>query len=269
MASNYGSRFEALVADACKDFGAKLIRSWDQGADKAEIRAFVDEAVKTFFALDAASGARASSLAPPPPPPSEPDEESAVASPPPPAPAPKAKGKAKATTKGKGKAPTKPKCQALTAKGAPCSKCAVEGSTFCSVHNAVTTKAKGKAPAPAKTAAKPKGKGGRGLAKRDAPRTPPPPPASVKHTHGLDELDHEDCDLCKSHGAPFELPDYEAGTSSSVPAPAPNKKTWADDAEDEEDPTYDPLAEEEEDASEIGSDGGGGGLSEEDFDEDY
>lgn len=262
--ANYGSRFEALVADACKDFGAKLIRSWDQGADKAEIRAFVDEAVKTFFALDAASGARASSLAPP----SDPEPEPAVASPPPPAPAPKAKGKA--ATKGKGKAPTKPKCQALTAKGAPCSKCAVEGSTFCSVHNAVTTKAKGKAPAPAakKPAAKPKGKGDRGLAKRDAPpHPPPPPPASVKHTHGLDELDHEDCDLCKSHGAPFELPDYEAGTSSSVPAP--NKKTWADDAEDEEDPTYDPLAEDEEDASEIGSDGGGGGLSEEDFDEDY
>jgi hypothetical protein len=259
--TNYGSRFEALVADACKDFGAKLIRSWDQGADKAEIRAFVDEAVKTFFALDAASGARVSSLAPTPSDP-EPESESAPA----PAPKPKAKAPAPAAAKpkGKGKAPTKPKCQALTAKGAPCSKCAVEGSTFCSVHNAVTTKAKGKGKAPAKAPpAKGKGK------KKAVAETTKSVPASVKHTHGLDELDHEDCDLCKSHGAPFELPDYEAGTSSSsVPAPAPNKKTWADDAEDDDDATYDPLAEEE-DASEIGSDGGGGGLSEEDFDEDY
>jgi hypothetical protein len=216
--ANYGSRFEALVADACKDFGAKLIRSWDQGADKAEIRAFVDEAVKTFFALDAASGARASSLAPPlpsdPEPESEPDEESAVASPPPPAPAPKAKGKAKAKApapaaakpKGKAKSDAKPKCQALTAKGAPCSKYAVDGSTFCSVHEMFPTKAKGKAPAPAKIAAKPKGKGGRGLAKRDAP--PPPPPASVKHTHGLTSP-AGDCELCEMHGEAFEMPEYE------------------------------------------------------------
>lgn len=217
MATQYGVQFEALMADVCRDFGLRLVKSWDSDASKEEVKSFVDEAVKNFFG-------KAKSEDP------EPETSKAAV----------AKGK------GKGK---KPKCQAVTAKGTPCSKCAVEGSPFCGVHapkdkgatapldkKPVAVK-KGKAKAPVA-----KGKGGKGK------KAAEPAPASVKHTHGLDEIDYENCELCKSHGGPFELPEYEAVVAE--------KRSWADEAEDPEEDgsVYVPSED--------------GGLSEEDFEED-
>jgi hypothetical protein len=277
--ANYGAQFEALMSEVCRDFGYKLVKSWelDRGAplDKAEIRNFVEEAVKNFFLFTEAR------------------EEGEPA----PAPAP-AKSKApavvvKSTGKGgkggKGKAPAKPKCQALTAKGTPCSKCALEGSAFCSVHDpskkkkasssaedeaetsskasasasasvAASKNKKGKAPA---KPAKKNGKGGGAVS--DVP-------ASAKHTHGLDEIDYENCDLCKSHGAPFELPDYEPGLLEDETADAAGANaavaTATGGGNDEAEIDYDPY----EDPEEIDPDDPdyvvGGSLSEEDFDED-
>ena len=124
----YGSQFESLMAEVCRDFGVKLVKSWDAEASKDEIREFVEEAIKNFFEL-------------PPP-----DEEK---------PKPKPKAKAKKTKKAKSEkagedaessspgpeekkvvAPKgKPKCQAMTAKGSACSKCAVDGGPFCTLHS--------------------------------------------------------------------------------------------------------------------------------------
>lgn len=268
--ANYGVQFEALMAEVCRDFGYKLVKSWEMDRrmplDKAEIRDFVVEAVSNFF------GATAKTSEEPEP---EPEVEPVAPSPPK-----KAKGKAKGKApakkakapepeveepeeeappaKGKAKAPAakassskKPKCQALTAKGAPCSKCAVEGSTFCSVHD--PSKGKAKAPVAKASSSKApvaKGKGGKAPAAKGKGKADESVPASVKHTHGLDELDYENCDLCKSHGGPFELPEYESVTLG--------KKSWADEAENEDpdDPDYEVESV------------GGGGLSEEDFDED-
>jgi DNA mismatch repair ATPase MutL len=294
MAStNYGIQFEALMSEVCKDFGYKLVKSWevDRGLplDKAEIRDFVAEAVANFFSIIPKTSEE-----------SEPEVEEELEAPAP-SPPKKKKAKAKASTKkpktpepkvveeeeepeppkkGKGKAPAKgkgkPKCQALTAKGTPCAKCAVEGSTFCSVHDpskgkgkaVATTKGKGKAPVAAKAPPASKAKGGKGKkAAAKVVETTKSVPASVKHTHGLDELDYENCDLCKSHGGPFELPEYE---SVAV-------KNWADEAE-----IYDPKEDEADEEPEDDEDGdpdyeaayvgggpsGSGGLSEEDFDED-
>jgi hypothetical protein len=137
----------------------------------------------------------------------------------------------------------------VTAKGTPCSKCAAENSPFCSIHD--PSKAAGKAKrasasASASAGKKPAAKG-KGLSKKAAEKESTAP-ASVKHSHDLDDLDYENCDLCKSHGGPFELPEYEA-------AATPVKKSWADEVD------YDP---EEDDPDYVV----GGSLSEEDFDED-
>ncbi len=228
MATAYGAQFEALMAEVCRDFGYKLVKSWeaDRGVplDKAELREFVSEAVATFFSLE---------------PKEEPQEEEEVVEKPKKAKA-KAKGKAlevevvvekpkKAKAKGlakkspepvmdeetepdvsvkkapakKGKAAAstkKPKCQAVTAKGTPCSKCAVDGEPFCNIH---MKKAPVESTKPVAKASveKPKGKGGKGLTKASPP----------KHTHGLTSppLKENPCDLCETHGMPFEVPEYE------------------------------------------------------------
>ena len=134
----------------------------------------------------------------------------------------------KAPATKKAPAAKKPKCQALTAKGTPCSKCAADGSPFCAVHDPEKSKAKS-------------GDKAKALDKSV--------PASVKHAHGLDELDYENCELCKSHGGPFELPEYEV-----VPVePEPESDVDLDD--ETADPDFDPES------------GSAGGLSEEDFDE--
>ena len=113
-----------------------------------------------------------------------------------------AKGKA---AKGKGK----PKCQATTAKGTPCSKCACDGSPFCSVH--------------IKSSAPKKAKEGAAVASSSKAKKVVP-----KHTHGITSpVPDSGCDLCETHGMPFEIPTYE---------------------EEEEDPTF---TLEEEDFDEI------------------
>lgn len=207
--ASYGVQFEALMAEVCRDFGARLIKSWDSDASKEEVKEFVAEAVKNFF-----GGSTDTETEPEP----EPAKKKATK--------PKAKGKAKGKAvevevevkAEPAKKTKKPKCQAVTAKGTPCSKCAVEGGPFCSVHLKSKDKDKGKGEASGSSSAvKPKGgKGGKGLAK-----TSPP-----KHTHGLTSppLKENPCDLCETHGMPFELPDYE-----EVPK---NKKKDEDDDPD-------------------------------------
>jgi hypothetical protein len=122
---------------------------------------------------------------------------------------------------------SKPKCQATTAKGTKCTKCAVGEGPFCSIHmkkivddgdDATTVvakeakgKAKGKA-AEAKTKGKAKAKTkGKAAKKNDATKV-----VAEKHDHGLDADDDDDkpCELCDKIGAPFEVPEYECGALS-------------------------------------------------------
>lgn len=131
MASRYSAQFDIMVREMCREFGTKLIKSWDADAPKDEIVEFVAEAVRNFF-----GGGE-------PEPEPEPIKSSGkgkggkglkrcdalVAEPEPESPPPPAK-----KAKGKGKAPAKPKCQATTAKGTKCTKCAVGDGPFCSVH---------------------------------------------------------------------------------------------------------------------------------------
>lgn len=77
----------------------------------------------------------------------------------------------------------------------------------------------------------------------------------MKHSaaHGPDETDPENCELCASHGGPFELPEYE--TTVFVDADHLHARLVPVDDGDED---YEPSEAE-----------GSGSLSEEDFDEDY
>ncbi len=268
MATHYGVQFEALMAEVCRDFGARLIRSWDREASKEEVKKFVAEAVVNFFKLTtesteepleevedksvdlepepvkkakkapkakgkavevtvevekpkAKAKAKGKKKAEPEPEP-EPEVEEE----------PKAKGKKPVVAKGKGKE-VKPKCQAVTAKGAPCSKCAIEGEVFCSVHlkkapatEASTSKAK------KPVVAKGKGKGGKGIAKVSPP----------KHTHSLTSppLKENPCELCDTHGMPFEVPEYEEDKPEEAEAEAEvdpdfvlGEEEFEEDSEDE------------------------------------
>ena len=213
------------MAEVCRDFGRRLIRSWDEKAEKDEVKAFVEEAVVNFFKVSllepeaeaekpkakAKAKGKAVDVTVESKPKkttkkkAEAEEE-----------APKKKGKkavsrspvteeefgskiAKAAAVSKGKATAKPKCQAVTAKGTQCSKCAIDGGPFCSVHLK-------KVPAAAEEEdvadePKAKGKGGKGLTKKSPP----------KHTHSLTSppLKENPCELCDTHGMPFEVPEYE------------------------------------------------------------
>jgi hypothetical protein len=108
----------------------------------------------------------------------------------------------------------KPKCEATTAKGTPCSKYACDGDVFCSVH--ITKHITG---SPEKTVKKAKATKKPTVTKKVVP----------KHTHGLTSpVPDSGCDLCDTHGMPFEIPEYEA-----------------EGDDDEHDPTYIPALEEE------------------------
>lgn len=194
MATRYGVQFETLMAEVCRDFGAKLVKSWDQSAPKDEIREFVEEAVMNFFKVAVAVAVAVDGEPEPEPEPEpvkknkraskakkakspepeaepEPESPSGMTDPEPePEPVKKKRGgkvAAKADVKGKAKVTEpkkdmpkgKPKCQAVTAKGTPCSKCAVESGPFCSVHLK-------------KAVVAPKGKGGKGLTKGTKVATP-------------------------------------------------------------------------------------------------
>lgn len=238
----YGVQFEALMAEVCRDFGYKLVKSWeaDRGMplDKSEIRDFVAEAVTTFFSIESsvveeevevekpkkkASAKKASDKAvaldvtvevekPKAKPKggkggkglAKKSEEPVVDE------EPEAEASVKKAPAKKGKAAAKPKCQAVTAKGTPCSKCAVDGEPFCNIHMkkapAADVVAKGKAKAPAKALASTK--------KKAAKASPP------KHTHGLTSppLKENPCELCDTHGMPFEVPEYEEDKASDLDA---------------------------------------------------
>ena len=228
MATRYGVQFEDLMAEVCRDFGARLVKS------------FVSDAVDAFFKKKSvvekditspvkpkAKKASKKKAEPEAEPEVVSDNEAEIT-----VESPKKKANAKAPAKAKAKAKggsAKPKCQATTAKGAPCSKCALDGEVFCSVHlKKVDEKAKAKAPAKAKTPAKAKGKS----------KVSPP-----KHTHSLTSPPlKEACDLCETHGMPFEVPEYEEETKSVV---SENEK--------DDDPDF-KLTEEDFDESDIDED---------------
>lgn len=107
------------------------------------------------------------------------------------------------TKEAKGKAPAKrqakvtitetgsaTKCCCTTAKGKPCALKALDGSTMCRVH-AKKADEPGPAPKPKKTK-EPKPK------KTKKTKTEAP-----VHTHELDEEQHDDCELCQTHGNPL------------------------------------------------------------------
>ncbi len=187
-AAQYREQFEALMVEVCRDFGSKLIKSWDSNAPKDEICEFVEEAVKNFFIVAKKKRGGKTKADPPvavavvvesPSGLTDIEEE-----------APKKKAPVtKKKKKGKGgygiykkaeasrvvtepepktEKKSKPKCQAVTAKGTPCSKCALDGGIFCAVHV---------------------------KSKEDKPKKK----SSVK----------EVVELCESHGDEVELPDTD------------------------------------------------------------
>lgn len=158
--------------------------------------------------------------------PTEADESSVFEEPPQGGVKPKAKAKAKVGD-------DRVQCKGLTAKKTQCKKFAIGGGEYCACHQKKADE--GVDP----SEVKPKGKGGKGLAKgvkpkgkvevvesdgesevmspirvkgkaKGTPVTSPvmkSPPAApkkkgvpMKHTHPIDEEDHEECDACKEHG---------------------------------------------------------------------
>lgn len=247
----YGKQFEALMAEVCRDFGYKLVKSWesDRGLplDKAEIRDFVAEAVTTFFSIEPEAEGKSVDL--------ESESEAVMKEKPKKKrasvkktkgksvdvevevvvekPAKKKGGKKKAEdkaeereeretalmAKGKTKVKGKPKCEAVTAKGAPCSKCAVEGEVFCNIHMKSKTKAVGK----------PKGAKPSVAVTKKATKASPP-----KHTHGLTSppLKENPCELCETHGMPFEVPEYEEEIMEEEDPTDPDFRLAEEDFED-------------------------------------
>jgi hypothetical protein len=256
-ATMYGKQFEMLMAEVCREFGAKLIKSWeaesDLPLDKSEIRDFVEEAVATFFKVAEVESEvkvvspkkkRGGKVAKEPEPDSPVGLDDDIYKPKfvakakakrvvakakkaeSPKPVAKGKGKAKVEeeeekekekeerateVKAKGKAAKgkgKPKCEAMTAKGTRCSKCAVEGGVFCAVH------VKSKEDKPKKEAKKKEEK------------------KEVKHTHGLTSP-AGDCELCEMHGEAFEMPEYEVmGSEEGSEAGDPTYELEEEDFDD-------------------------------------
>lgn len=100
-------------------------------------------------------------------------------------------------------------CSCTTAKGKPCSLKPLSGTTMCRIHTkkaeaggASTGVSTGPIkPAPAAKAKKPK------KVKRDEP----------VHTHELDDMPHNDCELCQTHGNP--LNDHQVDEYETVMSP--------------------------------------------------
>ena len=91
------------------------------------------------------------------------------------------------------------KCTAVTAKGKPCSLNAVSGGCMCRVH--LKSEGKEKKPAPVKKPT-PAPAEKKKPAKKKKTEEP-------KHTHELDTKEHDDCELCQSHGTPLVDTDDE------------------------------------------------------------
>lgn len=251
MAGFYGVQFEALMKEVCVDFGRRLIRGWDEGADKEEVRKYVMEAAEEFFKRadglkpkatvtiekvekkprvskkkeeDTENEAEITS-----------DDVTEIKSP---------KKKSRATKKteevakskpkkapAKKKESGKPKCEGVTAKGTQCSKCALDGEVFCSIH----LKKAGK-----EEKEKPKGKGGKGITKGGKKKEDAP-----VHTHEVGEKP-EECEVCEKYGDVFEVPEYEKDEDQDQDEDQMNPLTYDDD--EKGDPNW--------------------ALEEEDFDED-
>ena len=86
-------------------------------------------------------------------------------------------------------------CTATTAKGKPCSLKALAGTCFCRIHSGE--------PKPKKEKAPPK-------EKKPSTRSTEP-----VHNHPVDEELHDECELCQTHGAPFEKDEDEFEVAKS------------------------------------------------------
>lgn len=155
------------------------------------------------------------------------DDESSTFVDPPPGGVKKAKPKAKPKT-----GEDRPQCKGLTAKKTQCKKFALPGMEFCACHQKKADE--GEDPSEVKPkgkVTKGKGKGGKGVARvekvesdgesevvspirkkrvvKETPVTSPiksPTPsapkkkAPVKHSHPIDDEEHDECDMCREHG---------------------------------------------------------------------
>lgn len=203
MAGYYGVQFEALMKEVCVDFGRRLIRGWDEEADKDEVASYVKESVEAFFkkakglevTIEAekieeepkkksAKKPRVSKKkAEKPDSPSgltDTEEEK-----------PKKSKLARSVKKG---GVEKKKCEGVTAKGAQCSKCAVEGEVFCSIH----LKKKGEA-------------SGSVVEKKNTKKKVSKKEEAPVHSHEIGEKpsEEEGCEVCEKYGEVFEVPEYE------------------------------------------------------------
>ena len=252
-------QFEALMKEVCVDFGRRLIRGWDEGAPKEEVREFVMESVEAFFKRSdgileksASTGIMTKSSGlemmveiekvPAKKKKAEPDEEEisdneaeiTVESPkkkktPAKKKAPVKKSKKEETseveeTPKKKKAPAKkkatdtnkPKCEGVTAKGTRCSKCAIDGEVFCSIHL--------KKKEEPKEAKEKKGRATKSKKKEE-----------LKHDHEVGEKPEEECELCETHGEAFEMPEYEMVVENNEEEEKKEDPDWALEEEDFED----------------------------------
>jgi hypothetical protein len=92
---------------------------------------------------------------------------------------------------------TAPKCSATTAKGKPCAAKPISGTCLCRVHTKKEEAGPSAPTAPKKTKKELVG-----------------PPV---HTHVLDSVIHDDCELCQTHGNPLVDEDDEFETVESPP----------------------------------------------------
>lgn len=264
--AKYSEQMGAILASACRDFGVRLIKSWDAtttldapSPTREEIEEFVAEAIKNFFGTGTAgTGTEAAGLKA-----SSPEKKKPLKA------VVKKKKKSEAPEAPEApeeekkplKASKKPKCQATTAKGTRCTKCAVGDGPFCSVH---VKKAESEGGG---ESSKPVGKGGKGISRGTSSKKKSKKEPVPVHTHGLDG-DAEDaegekkepCEVCERHGAPFEIPEYELDLDGEASEP--------DAADDDDDVAKDPDFDVEEEERRSGGGGGFSTMGEEDFDED-
>lgn len=200
-------RIEIIIREMCADFGVRLIKSWDDDDDDAKIESFVANALANYFSGGATKPPPLDGLE------EEKDDDE-----------PKSKSKSRSRSKSKSKskskvkttanakntpsspsqllndedvdekpkvAKKKPKCQALTTKGTPCSKCALVNEPFCSVHIITKIKTKGV----------------------DATSPPQSPKKSVKKKTAKEEEEEQRL-VCEAPYEPVEIPGYDEPESS-------------------------------------------------------
>ena len=214
------------MKEVCEDFGRRLLRGWDEKAEKEEVKEYVRESVEAFFkraegleskseglgirakvtveeiteskkpkkgTSDRVTKAKKSKKASPKEDPA-PDSPSGMTDT-------EEAPKKKTSAKSKG---GKPKCEGVTAKGTQCSKCAIDGEVFCSVHLKKKKSKDENETTKTETSSK---KSVKGKKKEDAP----------VHSHEIGEEPEKECEVCEKYGDVFELPEYEeAGDDEKV-----------------------------------------------------